>query len=183
MKKDLDQDEGNVRKISLKELAQDVIGFQPGEELTARQRHRVPDNYFTVLDAGRDFLLWKKRYGQAVRYLPKNISALLLEMEKLVQKMNMMAIEDGYDYSVHCNECYFAMTQVGNLSSQISHQLNMFLKNEKQLPELLPSQSTRELNNFVSQLKKLSSANQMLMKSAKIFESQLEHEFYEGLKK
>ncbi len=177
MKKVLTKDSDNVKKISLKELTKDVIGFQPGEELTPKQRHKTPDNYFAVLDAGRDFMLWKRRYGQAIKYLPKNIGALLLEMETLVQKMNMTAIEDSFDYSVHCNECYFAMSQVGSLSSKISHQLNVFLKNEKALPDLLPGHSTKEISNFVSQVKKLSSANQTLKKSAGLFMGQLEREF------
>ncbi len=162
-----------VRKMSLKELTKETIGFEPAKKLTPNARRKTPNNYFAVLDAGRDFLLWKKRCGQAVKYLPKDIGALLLEMEKIVQQMNMTAIEDGYDYDVHYNECYFGITEIGNLSCKISHQLNIFLKKEKSLPDKSP----KEIENFVSQLQKLSGVNQTLMKSAKLFMSQLEREY------
>ncbi|MCR5626860.1 MAG: hypothetical protein K6F99_06045 [Lachnospiraceae bacterium] len=165
-----------VKKIDLKALSKEITGFEPGEALTPRERQKNPNAYFNMLDAGRDYLLWSKRYGSIKKNLPKHLGKMILELEKIAQKMNMTAIENSFDYSVNYNDLYFDMMQAENVSLLLNHTLKNFMKSEKALKAVGAPESP-ERKKFVAHIQKLAATASNMSKSISLFMNQMEREF------
>ena len=165
-----------VRRVGFKELINGVVNAQPNIPPVRKERVRPGNAYYAVLDRGREFLVWKKRHASDLERLPESLSSMVVELEKLMKKMNMTAITDDYDYSVHYNECYFDLMQVNSLSMKLDHSLNNYLKSEgKSAARDKKGQVTD--GAYTSRISKLAGLAGLMITSSKAFMDQLEREF------
>ena len=166
-----------VKKTGLRELAKEVVSFEPEIKKERRSHAPIPSNtYFQFLDTSRGFMLWNRRFGFMMRLLPGELEAAILELEAMTQKFNMDAISDGFDYTVRYNEYYFDAMQMDSLCLEIGRRLNHFFKNEKALAAAF-GRDSKERTAYIDRLKKLSGMMEEMEKSARCFLDSLEKEF------
>ena len=166
-----------VRKVGLKELAKDIVRFEPEPKKNKRRSSEATGAYFSALDAGREFLVWSRKNRALQDQLPDRFPYALLELEKLVQKMNMDAIMDSFDYEVRYNEYYFDLARIETIALDLSGRLSRFLKNEKALEAAFGEAGTKEREAEIAHLRKCGAIARLLEQSAKLFLDQLERDY------
>ncbi|MCR4744222.1 MAG: hypothetical protein K5894_03225 [Lachnospiraceae bacterium] len=172
--------DGKIRKIGLKDLKEktgELAKVKPDfseKRKIAREKARVVTPYFTMLDSGRDIVIWTKKNKGFLGQLPKHLGKQLLELEGMIQKMQFTAVENGFDYSVNYNECYFASSAASRLAGAINSKVNSILANEKELTKLIGVKSVMSIK---SELQRFSGIAAIFMKDAKKFMYNLEREY------
>jgi len=164
-----------ARRISFSDLAADTLNFKPKEEIV-RKKVSYDDPYFRMLDAGHALLIEKKRAGDLIGSLPKDLGQILLELESILKDMTLSAMEDDFDYHTQLNRYYFHMMRVNRLSSVLSFKMSRFLKNRGAVEKYFAAESKSGYQNFVNRLNRFVSVSDELILSSNLFMDSLERD-------
>ena len=165
-----------VREISLKELTVSTKGGQPQVHQRQKRRIEASDPYFSALDSSRDFIVWLRRHKDVRDDLSDDVTQVLLQLERLLHKIQAGALNDGYDYTANYNACYFDMAQVFELLAAFRAKLGAFMKNERSVMAAT-GMSTRDYSLFKAQVRRLTEVCDRLEKNVRLFMEELEKEF------
>ena len=165
-----------VREVSLTELTGRVTGARPDLKPHRRRRIEADDPYFSVLDSGREFLVWFRKHKNLKKEMSGELTAVLLQLEKLLRKVQLSAIEDEFDYSANYNDCYYEMANIFNILGNFRSKLNVFMRNEKAVMAAM-GMNEKSFSSFKAQIKKLNSICDRLEKNIKMFAESLEKEY------
>ena len=165
-----------VREISLGELVRNTTGDRPEKKIRKRRRIEADDPYFSVLDSSRDFMVWMRRHKDLKKEMDGELSEVMLQLEKLLHKMQSGAIESEYDYSANYNACYFDMAEIFNLLGNFRAKLGVFMRNEKHVMAAT-GMSQKSFSSYKARLKGLLDVCDRMERNIRVFMESLEKEY------
>ncbi|MCR5675655.1 MAG: hypothetical protein K6G16_08105 [Lachnospiraceae bacterium] len=173
-----DNDNGTPRsrQISFRELAGDMVSFQPAPA-RSRRAIKATDPYFTVLDNGREVIVNKKRCGEMVEALPKELQQIVNELDQLMKEMTYDAVTDDFDYQAQMDNYYFRMIRVSQLCQLLKFKMRRFTKNQKAIEKFLGDYGKKRVTEFLERIANLCSAVDDLSLSCELFMDGMEKNY------
>ena len=165
-----------VREISLTELAGSLGRSKIEKKPHERRSIEADDPYFSVLDSGRDILVWFRRHKDIKKELSEDMGQLIIELEKMLHKIQQDAINDEFDYNAKHNEYYFDMGHINNLLANVKTKLKVFMKNGKFLMST-DDMSQKGFETYKSQIRKLADTCEKMEKDIRIFMGEMEKQY------